>query len=93
MAHQEYQEWILGRLRGQPEPPESVTSHGKEGVSMPSPEHRSDLARRLTMLFVVAVLVSYPWERMQSQLYFDPGGAVFRGGLCLAASLTDACSF
>lgn len=30
------------------------------GVRMPSSEHRSDLARRLTRLFVVAVLVNYP---------------------------------
>ena len=56
---------------------------------MPSSEHRSDLARRLTMLFVVAVLVNYPWERMQSQLYIDPGEARISWWLCLAASLID----
>lgn len=56
---------------------------------MPSSEHRTDLARRLTMLFVVADLVNYPWERMQSQLSIDPGGARMSWGLCLAASLID----
>lgn len=56
---------------------------------MPSSEHRSNLARRLTMLFVVADLVNYPWERMQSQLSIDPGGARMSWGLCLAASLID----
>lgn len=56
---------------------------------MPSSEHRTDLARRLTMLFVVADLVNYPWERMQSQRYIDPGGASIPWGLCLAASLAD----
>jgi hypothetical protein len=41
------------------------------------------------MLFVVAVLVNYPWERLQSQLYVYPGGASIPWWLCLAASLAD----
>ena len=56
---------------------------------MPSSEHRTDLARRLTMLFVVADLVNYPWERMRSQLSIDPGGASIPWWLCLTASLAD----
>lgn len=69
---------------------ESGTSHGEEDVSASSSEHWSgDLVRRLTMLFVVAVLVNYPWERLQSPLYVHSGGASIPWWLCLAASLAD----
>lgn len=57
---------------------------------MSSSEHWSgDLVRRLSMLFVVAVLVNYPWERLQSQLFVDPGRASIPWWLCFAASLID----
>ena len=57
---------------------------------MSSSQRRSgDLVRRLAMLFIVAVLVNYPWERLQSQLYVRPGGAGIPWWLCLAASLAD----
>ena len=69
---------------------ESGTSHGKEDVSASSLEHWSGgLVRQLTMLFVVAVLINYPWERLQSPLYVHPGGASIPWWLCLAASLAD----
>lgn len=69
---------------------ESGTSHGKEDVSASSLEHWSgDRVRQLTMLFVVAVLVNYPWERLQSPLYGHSGGASIPWWLCLAASLAD----
>lgn len=59
-------------------------------MSMSSSERWSgDLVRFLTTLFVVAVLVNYPWERLQSQLYVHPGGASIPWWLCLAASLAD----
>jgi hypothetical protein len=41
------------------------------------------------MLVVVAVLVNYPWERLQSQLYVHSGGVSIPWWLCLAASLAD----
>ena len=69
---------------------ESEPSHGEEGVRVStSVSWSDDLVRRLTMLFVVAVLVNYPWERLQSQLYTDPGGASIPWWLCLVASLVD----
>ena len=69
---------------------ESGTSHGEEDVSVSSSEHWSgDLVRRLTMLFVVAVLVNYPWERLQSPLYVHSDGDSIPWWLCLAASLVD----
>ena len=69
---------------------ESGTSHGEENVSASSSEHSpGDLVRQVTMLFVVAVLVNYPWERLQSPLYVYPGGASIPWWLCLAASLAD----
>lgn len=59
-------------------------------MSMSSSERWSgDLVRFLTTLFVVAVLVNYPWERLQSQLYVHPGGVSIPWWLCLAASLAD----
>lgn len=41
------------------------------------------------MLFVGAVLVNYPWERLQSSFYVHPGGVGIPWWLCLAASLAD----
>ena len=55
-----------------------------------SSDRRSDnVVRRLTVLFVGAVLVNYPWERLQSSLYVHPGGVGIPWWLCLAASLAD----
>lgn len=59
-------------------------------MSTSSSEHSpGDLVRLLTTIFVVAVLVNYPWERLQSPLYVYPGGASIHWWLCLAASLAD----
>lgn len=59
-------------------------------MSASSSEHSpGDLVRLLTTIFVVAVLVNYPWERLQSPLYVYPGGASIPWWLCLAASLAD----
>lgn len=64
--------------------------YGEKGVTVSSSAHwPGDLLRLLTMLFVMAVLVNYPWERLQSQLYVDPGGASIPWELCLATSLID----
>ena len=69
---------------------ESATSRGEEDVSVSLPKHSpGDLVRLLTTIFVVAVLVNYPWERLQSSLYVHPGGAGIPWWLCLAASLAD----
>lgn len=75
---------------GSRNPIESAIAHTEGDVSASSSEGRpGDLVRRLTILFVVAVLVNYPWERLQSPLYSDPGGASIPWWLCLAASLAD----
>ena len=47
------------------------------------------LNRRLTVLFSLAVVANYPWERAQSRLYVLPGGAEVGWWMCAAASVAD----
>jgi hypothetical protein len=47
------------------------------------------MARRLAAIYLVAVMVNYPWERAQAQLYVGPAGASIGWWLCLTASLVD----
>lgn len=47
------------------------------------------LDRRLTVLFGLAVVANYPWERAQSRLYVLPGGAEVEWWMCAAASVAD----
>lgn len=47
------------------------------------------LRRWLTVLFVLAVMVNYAWERAQSPLYVLPGGAEVEWWMCAAASVGD----
>jgi hypothetical protein len=47
------------------------------------------LDQRLTVLFGLAVVVNYPWERAQSRLYVLPGGAEVHWWMCAAASVAD----
>lgn len=51
--------------------------------------HSLRLDRRLTVLFGLAVVVNYPWERAQSRLYVLPGGADVHWWICAAASVVD----
>lgn len=44
---------------------------------------------RLSHIYVAAVLINYPWERAQAQLYVWPDGASIPSWLCAAASLVD----
>ncbi len=45
--------------------------------------------RRLTVLFCLAVVVNYPWERVQSRLYVLPSGVEVEWWMCAAASVAD----
>lgn len=45
--------------------------------------------RQIATVFVVAVVLNYPWERVQPQLYVGPNGAAIAPWLCVAASLVD----
>ncbi len=45
--------------------------------------------RRLAVLFGLAVVANYPWERAQSHLYVLPGGAEVEWWMCAAASVGD----
>lgn len=45
--------------------------------------------RQVATVFVVAVVLNYPWERVQSQLYIGPNGADIAWWLCFVASLVD----
>lgn len=45
--------------------------------------------RRPLAIFTVAVLINYPWERMQSQLYVGTDGSSISSWLCSLASLGD----
>lgn len=47
------------------------------------------LHRRLTVLFGLAVVVNYPWERAQSRLYVLPGGTEVQWWMCATASVAD----
>jgi len=90
-THREFQDWILERFGGQLES-RCVSNFSWRGgcVSIQSSERRPDgLVQGLGVLFAVAVLVNYPWERLQSQLYVGPGGSIVQWRLCLAASLVD----
>jgi hypothetical protein len=44
---------------------------------------------RLTVLFGLAVVANYPWERAQSRLYVLPDGAEVGWWMCAAASVAD----
>jgi len=55
----------------------------------PAGHKPTSLAQVLFRLFVVAVLVNYPWERAQSRLYILPGGAEVEWWVCAAASVAD----
>jgi len=45
--------------------------------------------QRLTVLFGLAVVVNYPWERAQSSLYVLRDGAEVEWWMCAAASVAD----
>lgn len=45
--------------------------------------------RHVATVFVVAVVLNYPWERVQSRLYIGPNGADIAWWLCFVASLVD----
>jgi len=47
------------------------------------------LDRRLSVLWGLAVVVNYPWERAQSRLYVLPDGAEVDWWMCAAASIAD----
>lgn len=49
----------------------------------------TSLTQVLFRLFVVAVLVNYPWERAQSTLYVLPAEAEVQWWMCAAASVAD----
>ncbi len=49
----------------------------------------TSLPQVLGQLFVMAVLVNYPWERAQSRLYVLPGGAEVEWWMCATASVAD----
>lgn len=44
---------------------------------------------QVATVFVVAVVLNYLWERVQSQLYIGPNGADIAWWLCFVASLVD----
>ncbi len=50
---------------------------------------RQLLHQHLTVLFGLAVLVNYPWERAQSYLYVLPGGEEVHWWVCATASVAD----
>jgi hypothetical protein len=54
-------------------------------AEMPS----ASVIRRFLAIYGVAVLVNYPWERVQAQLYVWPDGTSIPSWLCAAASLID----
>ncbi len=47
------------------------------------------LHQRLAVLFGLAVVVNYPWERAQSRLYVLPDRAEVEWWMCAAASVAD----
>jgi hypothetical protein len=47
------------------------------------------MPRGLATVYGIAVLVNYPWERVQAQLYVWPDGTSIPWWLCAAASLVD----
>ena len=50
---------------------------------------RQLLHRRLTVLFGLAVVVNYPWERAQSRLYVMPDGVEVEWWMCATAIVAD----
>jgi hypothetical protein len=50
---------------------------------------RQLLHQRLTVLFGLAVVVNYPWERVQSYLYVLPSGEEVHWWECATASVAD----
>ena len=48
----------------------------------------SDMCQVATV-FVAAVMLNYPWERVQARLYVGPNGADIPWWLCVTASLVD----
>ena len=55
----------------------------------PREEKSVSRSGHVATLFVVAVMLNYPWERVQSQLYVGPNGAAIPWWLCVAASQVD----
>ena len=49
----------------------------------------ASLFQVLLSIFVVAVLVNYPWERAQSWLYMRLDGSAIPAWMCVIASLVD----
>lgn len=47
------------------------------------------IARQAAALFVIAVFLNYPWERVQSTLYVTLDGSSIPPWLCFVASLAD----
>jgi hypothetical protein len=47
------------------------------------------IAGQATVLFAIAVLLNYPWERAQAALYIALDGSTIPPWLCFAASLVD----
>ncbi len=58
-------------------------------VTSPREDSSASRSRQGVALFIVAVLLNYPWERVQSQLYVSPSGTAIPWWLCVAASLVD----
>lgn len=50
---------------------------------------RTSVGRAVARIFMVAVLLNYPWERVQSSLYVGEDASNIVWWLCLLASLAD----
>ncbi len=50
---------------------------------------RTSIGRAITRIFIVAVLLNYPWERVQSSLYVGKDASTVMWWLCSLASLGD----
>jgi hypothetical protein len=50
---------------------------------------RTSVGRAVTHIFIVAVLINYPWERVQSSLYVGKDASNIVWWLCFLASLAD----
>lgn len=60
------------------------------GMNARSAEEGSVLRiRQVATAFVVAVVLNYPWERVQSQFYVGPNGTDIAWWVCVVASLVD----
>ncbi len=68
----------------------SVPREGCEQMDFRTPRSKiAAVARRLAVLFVVSVLINYPWERAQATLYVMLDGSSIPRWLCVMASLVD----